>query len=84
LSVDFGPVRILAVDDHPLLCQGIAAIVSDQPDMMIVAEASNGREAIQTGCLIFRNEGLLQSSKAALSGLVEALLPSAGRTLTTN
>jgi len=41
------PIRILAVDDHPLLRQGIAALVADQSDMSVVAEASNGREAIQ-------------------------------------
>ncbi len=40
-------IRILAVDDHPLLRQGIAALVADQSDMSVVAEASNGREAIQ-------------------------------------
>jgi len=37
----------MAVDDHPLLLQGIVTIMGDQPDMVIVAEASNGREAIQ-------------------------------------
>jgi len=37
----------MAVDDHPLLLQGIATIVGDQRDLVIVAEASNGREAIQ-------------------------------------
>ena len=35
------------VDDHPLILEGIATIVGDQDDMMIVAEAANGREAIQ-------------------------------------
>jgi DNA-binding NarL/FixJ family response regulator len=39
-------IRILLVDDHPLLCQGIASIVADQEDMRLVAQASNGREAI--------------------------------------
>jgi DNA-binding NarL/FixJ family response regulator len=39
-------IRILVVDDHPLLRQGIAGLVADQPDMSLVAEASNGREAI--------------------------------------
>jgi DNA-binding NarL/FixJ family response regulator len=41
------PIRVMAVDDHPLLLQGITAIVGDQPDMLIVAQACNGREAIQ-------------------------------------
>ena len=39
-------IRILVVDDHPLLRQGIARLVADQSDMSLVAEASNGREAI--------------------------------------
>ena len=41
------PIRILVVDDHPLLRQGIASILEDQEDMSLVAQASNGREAIQ-------------------------------------
>jgi len=40
-------IRILAVDDHALVRQGIAVLVGTQPDMTMVAEASNGREAIQ-------------------------------------
>ena len=40
-------IRILAVDDHPLLRDGIVGLIADQPDMTLVAEASNGREAIQ-------------------------------------
>lgn len=40
-------IRILTVDDHPLLREGIAALVNTEPDMKLVAEASNGREAVQ-------------------------------------
>jgi DNA-binding NarL/FixJ family response regulator len=39
-------IRILAVDDHPLLRKGIAALVNGEPDLKLVAEASNGEEAI--------------------------------------
>jgi two-component system, NarL family, response regulator len=41
------PIRILAVDDHPLVREGIAGLVRIQPDMTLVAEAVNGRDAIQ-------------------------------------
>jgi DNA-binding NarL/FixJ family response regulator len=39
-------IRILTVDDHPLLRKGIAALVSGEPDLKLIAEASNGEEAI--------------------------------------
>ena len=41
-----GQIRILAVDDHALLREGIAGLVAGQSDMSLVAQASNGREAI--------------------------------------
>lgn len=44
---DLTPIRILAVDDHPLLRQGIAAIINSEPDMRLVAFAENARQAIQ-------------------------------------
>jgi DNA-binding NarL/FixJ family response regulator len=40
-------IRILSVDDHPLLRKGITALVNAEPDMKLVAEAANGQEAIE-------------------------------------
>jgi DNA-binding NarL/FixJ family response regulator len=44
---DQARIRVLCVDDHPLLREGIAAIINNQPDMLLAAEATNGAEAIQ-------------------------------------
>jgi DNA-binding NarL/FixJ family response regulator len=40
-------IRVLTVDDHPVVRQGIAALISTESDLRVVAEAANGREAIQ-------------------------------------
>ena len=44
---DHDRIRVLSVDDHALLREGIAAVVNGQPDMTMIAQASGGRDAIQ-------------------------------------
>jgi DNA-binding NarL/FixJ family response regulator len=47
MSPDSGRIRVLAVDDHPLMREGVAGLIADEPDMTLVAEAASGREAIE-------------------------------------
>ena len=47
MSTDASRIRILAVDDHSLVREGIGGLVGIQTDMILVGEACNGREAIQ-------------------------------------
>jgi len=41
------PISVLTVDDHPLLRQGLAAVIEAAPDMKLLGEATNGREAVE-------------------------------------
>jgi DNA-binding NarL/FixJ family response regulator len=47
MSTSIPPIRVLAVDDHPVARHGIGRLIAIQPDMVLVGEASDGREAIQ-------------------------------------
>jgi len=47
MAASYPTIRLLTVDDHPLMRAGVAALLGNEPDIAIVAEASDGREAIQ-------------------------------------
>jgi DNA-binding NarL/FixJ family response regulator len=61
-------IRILSVDDHPLLRKGITALVNAEPDMKLVAEASNGQEAIEAFRLHRPDVTLMDLQMPGLSG----------------
>ena len=67
------PIRILAVDDHPVVRHGIAGLVSIQPDMVPVGEASDGREAIQLFRMHRPDITLMDLQMPGMNG-VEALI----------
>lgn len=47
MNVPATQIRVLAVDDHPILREGIRALIGNQDDLLLVAEASNGRDAVE-------------------------------------
>lgn len=67
------PISILCVDDHPLLREGIAALIGTQPDMSLVAEASSGREAVEQFRLHHPDVTLMDLQMDGMNG-IEAII----------
>ena len=69
MNGDPGLIRVLTVDDHALLREGIAALVNVEPDMKLVAEASNGHEAIEKFRLYRPDVTLMDLQMPGLNGI---------------
>lgn len=66
-------IRILVADDHPIVRDGLNAVINDQPDMQVIAEASNGREALKLALQIRPDVMLIDLRMPQLDGL-EAII----------
>jgi len=63
------PLRVLAVDDHPILREGIRALIESQADMRLIAEASNGREALAVFRRVRPNVTLMDLQMPDMNGI---------------
>src|SRR5690242_11985709 len=69
MSIEPTLIRVLSVDDHALLREGIAALVNAEPDMKLVAEASNGKEAVEKFRLHHPDVTLMDLQMPHVSGI---------------
>jgi DNA-binding NarL/FixJ family response regulator len=73
MRTDAGPIRVLTVDDHALLREGIAALINAESDMTLVPDACNGRDAIEKFRLHRPDVTLMDPQMPALNG-IEAII----------
>jgi two-component system, NarL family, response regulator len=73
VHTDAGSIRVLTVDDHPLLREGIAALINAESDMKLVADASNGQDAIEKFRLYRPDVTVMDLQMPAMNG-IEAII----------
>jgi DNA-binding NarL/FixJ family response regulator len=80
--IETRPIRVLVVDDHPFLREGIAAAINGQKDMILVGEKTNGREAVESFRLLRPDVTLMDIQMPGMTGIeatqaIRAEFPSA-------
>jgi len=63
------PIRVMTVDDHPLLLEGLAMVIRNQADMALVGQASNGRDALQQYSKLRPDVTLMDLNLPDMSGI---------------
>jgi two-component system NarL family response regulator len=67
-----GSIRVLVVDDHPVVCRGLAAILKAEPDMEVAGQAANGRQGVELYRTLRPDVTLMDLRMPVMSG-VEAI-----------
>jgi two-component system NarL family response regulator len=67
-----GSIRVLVVDDHPVVCRGLAAILKAEPDMEVAGQAANGKQAVELFRQLRPDVTLMDLRMPVMSG-VEAI-----------